>query len=361
MLSCAELLLAALAIVAPSDGAKVELLSGPRRAYLEASREVRFARLGDSAARARLVEGPAAQLPVRLAWSGAKSPVVTLAIDEGERVQEFVLTNRTEVEITNLDLGRTYRWRVTSEGETAAASFVSDSHPPRLIAAEGVYNMRDLGGWTGLDGRRVKTGKIYRSAGFRSSAQKKGGSMFAPSYAPGAQRITAAGIATVRDEFGIKTDLELRNDQESACFGDSILGPDVRWVRVPFGAYEYVGNLDRGREPFGEIFREFLDENNYPIVFHCSGGRDRSGSLAFLLNGLLGVSEDDLCRDWEATAFEDSSLTFRSDRILRLTDYIASRHGETFSDRLVNYAHSCGITDDEIARFRAIMLEPEAK
>lgn len=360
MISFANLLFAALAVLSPADGAKVELLSAPRRAYLDQSTEARFKQLGDPAVRARLAAGSPAQELVRLAWTGAADSVVTLSIDDGVTNQVFVLTNQTEALITNLDLARTYRWRVLSGGESAGASFTTDSHPPRLLTAGGVYNMRDLGGWTGLNGRRVKTGKIFRSAGFRSSAQQKGGNMFAPTFAPGPQRITADGIATLRDEFHIKTDLELRNDQEAACFGGSILGDGVRWVRVPFGAYEYVGNLDRGREPFGEIFREFLDVRNYPIVFHCSGGRDRSGSLAFLLNGLLGVSEDDLCRDWEATAFEETALSFRPDRIRRLTDYLATRHGATFTDRLVSYAHSCGITDAEIARFREIMLEPEA-
>ena len=38
------------------------------------------------------------------------------------------------------------------------------------------------------------------------------------------------------------------------------------------------------------------DENRYPVYIHCTGGADRTGTLAFLINALLGVGEDDLIR-----------------------------------------------------------------
>ena len=49
----------------------------------------------------------------------------------------------------------------------------------------------------------------------------------------------------------------------------------------------------------------------YPAVFHCAAGADRTGTLAFLISGLLGVSRDDLTKDFELTSFSDFGLRCR--------------------------------------------------
>ena len=181
--------------------------------------------------------------------------------------------------------------------------------------------------------------------------------MLGGKYTPGETWITPEGIATLKGDFGIRTDVELRNNQEAACMTSSVLGPEVAWVHVPFAAYDFIDNPVRGREPFVRLFRTFLDEKSYPILFHCSGGRDRTGTLAFLLNGLLGVGEDDLCRDWEASLFSDPGTSFSSDRIARLLRYLNGLPGRTLKERIESYARGCGISDAEIADFRAIMLK----
>lgn len=141
----------------------------------------------------------------------------------------------------------------------------------------------------------------------------------------------------------------------------SLLGTNVNWRIVPFAAYDFIDNSVRGREPFAKIFQLFTKKENYPILMHCSGGRDRTGTLAFLLNGLLGVSEDDLCRDWEASCFGDKALNFSPDRIQRLRDYLKEMPGEGTKAKIETYVRGCGVKPEEIAAFRELMLEPVAK
>ena len=208
---------------------------------------------------------------------------------------------------------------------------------------EGVVNSRDLGGWTGLDGRKVRQNLIFRTAGFRGGASSKDKSIFANRFTPGEQRITAGGIDYLRNEIGSRTDLEVRGVLETVCMDSSVLGPDIRFIKEPFSAYNFIDNLIRGREPFERLFRLFEQGGNYPIAFHCAGGRDRTGTLSFLLLGLLGVSDEDLCRDWEASVFSEENTEFGSARIERLLGYLMSLGGDSFAEDCEIFAKSCGM------------------
>ena len=110
-------------------------------------------------------------------------------------------------------------------------------------------------------------------------------------------------------------------------------------------------------------FRLFCDRKNYPIYFHCIGGADRTGTLAYVLNGVLGVSQHEAETDWESTFYpripdENPDLQFWC-RESHFNDGLA-KYGDantSWNERVVLYMKDCGITDEEIARFREIMLE----
>ena len=357
-MTAALVLLAAISFVEPKDGATVPLLSDGHLAYLDAPRQERFLRMDNMADRGKLAAFGTVQKPVKVEWTAPADAVCSLALvsDCGDR-QVFSVTNLTTVYLTNLGLGATYRLKVQSgEEKSETVSFVTDDRPPRLLRAGGVVNFRDLGGWTAAGGKRVRENMVFRSAGLRNSS-KTVGSFFRSKVKVGERRVTDAGIATLRDEFRIRTDLELRSERETAGMVDSVLGKDVQWRCIPFVAYDFIDDMSRGRQKFAEIFRIFLEKENYPVLFHCSGGRDRTGTLAFLLNGLLGVSEDDLCRDWEFSVFAGQGEKFSSDLVDRLCRYLNGLPGASFGEKVETYAKSCGITAEEIAKFRELMLK----
>ena len=138
----------------------------------------------------------------------------------------------------------------------------------------------------------------------------------------------------------------------------SPVGDAVKWVHVSSSAYSDMASAE-GKEAFAKVFRTFLDEKNYPIVFHCIAGADRTGSLAYILNALLGVGEDELEKDWEVTAFENKNIVHS--RIDALLAVFAKYPGATPMERVEAYVKELGFTDADIARFRAIMLEAPAK
>ena len=353
------LIVLSVAIVTPKDGAIVPTLRDGQKAYLEEKRTERFIRMDNPADRAKLLQIGATQKPLKLEWLGETNAVYELTVEaDGGAAENFSLTNRTTAYVTNLELGRTYRWTVRRSGteDSAAGTFTTDSEPPRLLRAGGVSNFRDLGGWKTAAGKAVRENMIFRSAGLRSSSKTKG-SIFRRTVVLGDRRVTAEGIATLNRDFKIKTDLELRTPQETAGMAGTLLGEGVHWKNISFAAYDLIDNTVRGREPFAKIFEIFTKEENYPVLMHCSGGRDRTGTLAFLLNGLLGVAEDDLCRDWEASVFSDAGMKFNSGNVQRLMDYLKTMPGETLHARIETYVKGCGVSDAEIAAFRSIMVK----
>jgi len=115
-------------------------------------------------------------------------------------------------------------------------------------------------------------------------------------------------------------------------------------------------------------FRVFCDEKNYPVLFHCIAGADRTGSLAYVLNGALGVSKQELETDWESTFYprlpggneaEGGEHYWISE--WHFTEGFGKYGGKdaTWAERIELYLLDCGITKEEIEKFRSIMLEPK--
>ena len=174
----------------------------------------------------------------------------------------------------------------------------------------------------------------------------------------GKNRIKPEGRKIFLDRYGVRSDIDLRTDGECWGMTGSPLGPEVKWFHISSACYARMQTA-WGREQFAKVFRVFLDENNYPVVFHCIAGQDRTGSVAFILNGLLGVAEEELYLDWEVTGFWNRNAGFFNHA--RLFDHLIGGFrklpGKDLYEQIENYVLSCGFTRDDIEKFRSIMLE----
>jgi len=56
--------------------------------------------------------------------------------------------------------------------------------------------------------------------------------------------------------------------------------------------------IEKRAEAFGKILSHFADPKNYPIVYHCTAGKDRTGIITALILSLLGVPEDTIVADY---------------------------------------------------------------
>ena len=185
----------------------------------------------------------------------------------------------------------------------------------RLLPLEGVFNFRDLGGYRTDDGREVRWRTLYR--------------------ADGLGRLTASDVERIRP-LGLRTVVDLRSQRELDERGRfpvdahpvtfhhlSIL--DQTWDqeqarREALPAHEflhraYTAMLVDGRARFARAFDLLAAPGALPAVFHCAAGKDRTGLLAMLVLGALGVRHHDIVEDYALTEASMSRYldTMRSD------------------------------------------------
>lgn len=357
---------APLEIVSPQEGATVPILSTDMKTYLALPRAERVKKFADPAERKRIVKFGDRPQKTRLSWNctepGATGVVWSVKVRRAKdgAVVFTAKTRKNSIEIDNLEIACAYKWRVKGRVGSgpllrAEGTFRTEDIAPRLMHLSRVHNMRDFGGRVGIGGRRVRQGILYRSAGLNANARK---SKSQGKMVPGRVTLTDASRAYAKGVLGIRTDLDLRTDHE--CFGmtGSPLGPEVKWVHISSSSYGGMGK-DKGKKAFAKGFRVFLDEKNYPMVFHCIAGADRTGSLAFILGALLGVDEEELWRDWEVTGFQSGNIGFNHRaRFNKLVKVFDAFPGATIHERVAAYVKSVGFTDADIEKFRELMLEP---
>lgn len=205
------------------------------------------------------------------------------------------------------------------------------------------WNVRDLGGWA-CDGGTVKYGLLIRGG-----------------------KLSAADRAVLVGEMGIQHDLDLRG-REGGGSGDepemteSPLGNDVWYTRTQQYAWYSLTPVATWKA----YLRCVIDAVTHrePVYFHCTAGADRTGTLACVIEGILGMSQSDIDKDYELTTFysgsgSDSTARRRNESDWKgLINAINAVSGDTFRDKCVHFAvGTCGMTMTDINAFRAAMID----
>src|SRR3954454_15869402 len=187
-----------------------------------------------------------------------------------------------------------------------------DSERERLVVLEGALNCRDLGGYPAAGGRVTRWGRVYRSDGL--------------------DQLSDADLELV-ETVGIRLVVDFRIDREVDAAPSRLPEhPRVRRQRLPIGG-EAAGNtvlelihsgqmksdsvddvaalyetmLEEAAAQFGVAVTHAADEDNQPMLFHCTAGKDRTGLMAMLLLSALGVADDVILDDYELTTHYRSS------------------------------------------------------
>lgn len=201
--------------------------------------------------------------------------------------------------IKNLFIAKTYYWRVkTADGTVVpneGGNFTTGDYP-RWIDCGAMYNVRDMGGYMTSYGKRVKQGMVFRGGEITHKAW--------------ADDHTFTGDAAAKEVFRntmkIGFELDLRrnsdfaaNDPYTSCaFAEN---NDISYQKIEINSFANGVRNDGAK--IKSIFEILANADQKPVYYHCHGGADRTGTIGFLLNAVLGVSYTDLIIDYELTSY----------------------------------------------------------
>jgi len=175
-----------------------------------------------------------------------------------------------------------------------------------IIPFEGIANFRDIGGYSARGGLTVARQRLYRSGGLL--------------------HMTEQDKAYLKNEIGLKTVIDLRSPEEpkklqeirllegigAKYFNVQFKWPVADYYKKEMELYASTNNmgvvyLHRIRhEGFAKrlftILEIMAETQNYPLLFHCGAGKDRTGVLAAMTLKLLGVSDEDITSDYVLTS-----------------------------------------------------------
>ncbi|APX71555.1 tyrosine-protein phosphatase [Companilactobacillus allii] len=198
----------------------------------------------------------------------------------------------------------------------------------RLIQLDGTFNTRDLGGYKTEDGRMVKWGRLYRSDDLYTLTPAD------------VQWFVDNHLTTIIDFRNINERINrpdkkipdteyyvLSPDDDTAAMASADLKSDKRKIDKLI-ARKKQGTLDLSvdglkesmiklvRDPKAqELYRHVLDLHiarlDAVVLQHCRGGKDRTGYGSALVLFALGVSEQDVIKDYMLTAKYNSARNAR--------------------------------------------------
>lgn len=209
--------------------------------------------------------------------------------------------------------------------------------------SEEAWNVRDLGGWA-CDGGTVKYGLLIRGG-----------------------RISSADRAVLVDQLSVQHEIDLRGKEgrdpsDGDVATESPLGSDV-WFTIADKAASYTLTPVETWQLYLRCVFDAVTHRE-PVYFHCTAGADRTGTLACVLEGLLGLSQSDIDKDYELTCFYSGTGTDALARRRNESDWkglinaINAVSGDTFRDKCVHFAvGTCGMSMADINAFRAAMID----
>jgi protein-tyrosine phosphatase len=232
----------------------------------------------------------------------------------------------------------------------------------RQIVFEGCFNFRDLGGYEADGGRFVLPRRLYRADGPHALS------------ASDSEKLRGLRLATV---------IDLRTAQEAEDRGRYVttIGnvvehhlpmidvlPDADelpgWIDPQVVADQYRNMLDRGSPAIAAALTILSDPGAYPAMFHCSAGKDRTGILAALVLGLVGVPDETIVADYALSAAAMHQLIehYRrahpdaNEQLTRLAPAMVAAHPEAMNAFVAGLRRDYGSFDD----FAGAIGVPEA-
>ena len=277
----------------------------------------------------------------------------------------------------------------TGEGKQMVNTVTQES---QTIGLTGVGNARQLGGYVTTDGKKIKDGFLLRTGKLSGAANED--------------------ITILTEKYHLTEIIDLRATAEIEAAPDPVIdGVTEESVRIidetslgyitamsvvrtedPVGdaitlvengtiseiMYSELVTDTYGQNGYHEFFGKLLAHEDGAFLFHCNGGKDRTGVAAVLLLSALGVDRETIMKDFalsndfyaknidymvsetkkrtdDAKTIEGVNAEFGADSVYmeKMFDAIDEKYGsmDTFLKEAI------GLTDDDMIKLREMYLE----
>lgn len=217
--------------------------------------------------------------------------------------------------LVNMIPEHVYSYKVTDNSNTTLATgkFKATGRM-RWIKVDDTWNFRDLGGWTGLNGRKVAYEWIYRCGSLNGEWTLGTNDQNMYTLAdPANYNVFSATSRQQLEDIGVKGELDLRAipDEEKSTKTDKshAYSLDIPHTGIDGWIFKRIMTNNGLNTPktyysvvqdVAWIIDQVVNKNN-PVAFHCKSGADRTGAVGFTILALLGVSEGNITLEFELT------------------------------------------------------------
>ena len=247
----------------------------------------------------------------------------------------YYIKNRTAPVGENVVAGMTYE-----DGTPIKARYYTFDAQGRMVinfvSFEGIDNTRDIGGYVTTAGKTIRKGLLIRGT-------ELDGAILTDNVA------TALDKHKLVDTLGVKTEMDLRDPAVS--LGD-MLGESVEHKYYNAPQYEDIFTED-GKAKMKNIFTDLANPDYYPIYLHCTYGIDRTGTVCYILEAVLGLNEPQLQNEY---ALSNWYRSFNQKKVNKIKTGLADYAGSNINQRAESYLLSCGITAEQINSLKQIFL-----
>lgn len=322
--------------------------------------------------------------PVSLKWTCSKpTSLYRVILSENEDYSSPVVykTEKDSLEIYNLKVNTKYYVEIRNfENDVSLKTSFTTVGKVRNLYIDGVTNVRDLGGKEGENKKKIKQGLLFRGGRLNNSYPEgsgKNGTDYSKKDTTAycyEREITDAGIQEFK-KLGIINEIDLRKedgngfpgDAETEKTFDNIQG--VTYNAMPMGKSDPLAD-STNKKALVNIFEFLKEEKNYPLYFHCNIGTNRTGTVAMLLEGLCGVSEEEMLKDYMFSNFGTICASYRqydeeeepraetSDVTVtnEVYDRIVNGIGDTISEKTISVLKQAGVSEETALKVKNILL-----
>lgn len=259
----------------------------------------------------------------------------------------YTLESEKGVEVKNLYPARVYVCHfVGADGREAEEEIYTQDRLPCMLDVDGLRNVRDFGGWN-ASGGRLREKMLYRGSELNLVGNH-------------GIELTAEGRRVLTEEMGIKTDIDLRNDEEALHITESPIGSHVNYYRKTV-----LGYMDMFKEEFNETLKDIFEilskRENYPVYLHCWAGADRTGTVIAVLKAALGVSYEEITRDYEISTFSIFGLRGRCAKeftYVEVFEHLRTKYpAATLEEQAKRYLfEKVGVSKETFSEIRSILI-----